>query len=135
MGGFDRDSVKAFYSTWFTSMEQGDVNRFLGLLDKNFYLKSPGSPAISNLNELKEQLQHYHKAYQSEVEWEIEEIRFFEDKFALARVSENVKMTRRGSNDKKTMSGIHMALLEFRGVQGWKLKWDVSSMNQPMNSH
>ncbi|MDX1642500.1 MAG: hypothetical protein R3220_12425, partial [Balneolaceae bacterium] len=65
-----KQSIHQFYEKWFDSMENQDIDGFLSLLAGEFYLKSPASPAISDMDSLRTGLEQYHRNYSSQVDWE-----------------------------------------------------------------
>ena len=121
-------SVEDFYRQWFESMESKDVDSFLKLLDDDFYIKTPGQPAVSDTADLRKGLEQYHQAFDSFVDWEIDEIHTFDD-HAVARLTESVTLISRQSSDTSQYEGVHLALLQKKNGT-WRLKTDVSSMNQ-----
>lgn len=127
-----KKSIHEFYEQWFGSMENKDIDSFLALLADDFYLKSPASPAISDTTELRTGLEQYHQAYDSEVDWQIEEIQLFND-HAVVRVTESITLIAHQSDDTNQISGVHLAILTRSGNNNWKLKTDVSSLNHPVS--
>lgn len=72
-----KKSIHEFYVQWFGLMENKDIDSFLNLLGDDFYLKSPASPATSDTIELRTGLEQYHQTYDSQVDWQIEDIQLF----------------------------------------------------------
>lgn len=49
------------------------------MLAEGFYLKSPAQPPITDKDQLRQGLTDYHENYISTVDWEIEDIRLFDE--------------------------------------------------------
>lgn len=123
-----KESIKDFYQQWFGAMENADVERFLSLLADEFYLKGPNQPAITDKKILQDFIDQFHQSYTETVEWEIEEIKFFDNK-ALVRLSEATTLVSKESNDTTKIDGVHFAILSQQSDGIWKLESDISSLN------
>lgn len=131
MNGASGKQIREFYAQWFGAMEEGDIDRFLGLLDKNFYLKSPGQPPTTNREKLREGLEQFHSTYSETVEWKIEDLKVFDD-YAVVRIAESVTLVDRQSSEPTRLEGVHLAVMKKNADGDWRLATDVSSFNHPV---
>jgi uncharacterized protein (TIGR02246 family) len=124
------EQIAAFYQKWFKCMEDSDIEGFLSLFTKDFYFKGPAQPAIISRSALREGLEEYHRDFNSSVEWNIEEVEFFDDR-AIVRLRESVTLTNRQSGEEQNFKGIHLAVL-IKKDNVWYCKNDVSSLDHPV---
>lgn len=127
----DERAIREVYARWFGSMERGDVDGLLALLDDHFMLKSPSRPALADREALRRGLEALHAAATERIAYSVDEVQVV-DGWAWARVSERTTIAPRDGSAPLSVSGMHLAILH-RGADGaWRVARDVSSLDHPV---
>jgi ketosteroid isomerase-like protein len=130
MKNLDKETINEFYQQWFGAMERGDIEGFLALLDDDFYLKSPNQPAATDKKTLRNALKQFHQSYSETINWNIDELNIF-NMSAVARISEEVTLISKETEEVTKMEGVHFSLLNKKANGELCLKSDVGSLNHP----
>lgn len=115
-------AIVEFYKQWFAALESGNAEATLRLLDKDFVLKPPVGPPITDRVTLRDMLEKMHGSSRQEIEWSLEDSGIHQD-WAWARITEIATHLSKAGGESRIYRGSHLSILR-RSTSGWRLYRD-----------
>ena len=123
----DVSAIRTVFESWYSAMQDGDVDRLISLVTPDVIVKPPGAAPLIGKNVLQHALSAFLEEQSETVDYEIQEVEV-SGQLAFARILESATIRPKSGAESSTVTGMHLTVLRRQPDGEWLVARNISSL-------